>query len=191
VDDLRSKLDRLLAERARLIREVEAEEATLADALARVGTALEAQRLVQQVAGQVQESCHRQVASVVSRCLTAVFGHAAYEFRIRFTKKRGRTEAELLFVRDGLEADPATAAGGGVVDVAAFSLRLACLLLARPRRRRLLVLDEPFRMLSRDYAGRVKELLLTLAEELSVQMVIVTHNRRLACGKVIEPGGRE
>jgi DNA repair exonuclease SbcCD ATPase subunit len=163
----------------------EQKAATAARTVASVETA---QVLVQRVSEVVQDAAHRQIAAVVSRCLEAVFGDESYEFTIAFEKKRGKTEARLVFVRDGQEVDPTGAAGGGVVDVAAFALRLACLVLARPRRRRFLALDEPMRMLSREYVPRVRALLETVCVDMGLQLLIITHNRRLATGTVVELG---
>ena len=147
-----------------------------------------ARKLLQAVAATVQQMAHGQIASVVSRCLEAVFDDP-YEFRIDFVEKRGRTEAKMLFVRNGEPVDPMLASGGGVVDVAAFAARVACLLLSRPARRRLLVLDEPFRFVSRDLRPRVKGLIETLADEMQVQFVVVTHDVQLATGKIVEVTG--
>lgn len=153
--------------------------------------ATDAQVLVQRVAQAVQQRAHDQIAKVVSRCLSAVFDHP-YEFRILFERKRGRTEARLVFVRKKgkreVEIDPADGCGGGVVDVAAFALRLACLLLQKPKRRRVLILDEPFKFVSerRDYRHRVRNLLETLADEMDIQFIMVTHDPVLQVGKVVE-----
>ncbi len=146
-----------------------------------------AQGLVQAVAQQIQEQMHNRIASVVGRALEAVFDEP-YEFRIKFEQKRGHTEASLAFVRDGLEIDPMTASGGGVVDVAAFALRLACLLLHRPPLRRVIILDEPFKFVSAEYRGRLRLLLERLAEEMKVQIIMVTHIPELTTGKVIQIG---
>ena len=185
----RRRLQPLLAERSHLLRQAEEERRNLDAARKKERDALEAQRLVQAVAEGVQASVHRQLSSVVTRCLKAVFGDEdGYEFRIRFSQKRGRTEAELLFVREDMEIDPATAAGGGAVEVAAFGLRVACLMLAVPRKRRLLVLDEPLSKLSKNYRPAARDMILALAKELKIQTVIVTHSPELMCGKVIEVG---
>lgn len=144
-----------------------------------------AQKLVQEVAQSVQEQAHRQIGDIVTRCLSAVYEERAPEFRITFEQKRGKTEARLLFVQDGQEMDPLKEGAGGMVDVAAFALRLACLILARPRKRRLLVLDEPFRFVDVGVRPRLRDLLLALAEELGVQIVMVTHSPELVVGKVI------
>jgi len=147
----------------------------------------EAQELAQHVAQVIQQKAHDQIARVVSRCLSAVFDEP-YEFRIHFERKRGRTEARLTFDRDGMEVDPMTASGGGVVDIASFALRLSCLILNKPPLRRAMVMDEPFRFVSEEFRDRVKALLETLSEEMKTQFVMVTHINELKMGQVIELG---
>lgn len=148
----------------------------------------EAVKVAQEVAQEVQAKAHKRIAEVVSRSLSAVFGPEAPGFKIRFERKRGKTEAVLLLEQDGVEMDPLSATGGGVVDVAGFALRLSCLMLSKPPLRKLMVLDEPFRHLSSNYRPAVSELLETLAEELGVQIIQVTHSSELEVGKVIHIG---
>ena len=147
---------------------------------------IEARTIIQSVAHAVQQEAHNRIAGVVSRCLTAVFGDDAYSFQIKFEQKRGRTEARLIFERNGLEMAPLGAAGGGTVDVAAFALRLAALMLQRPPQRRCLVLDEPFKYLSKEYRPIIRDLLLDLAAELEMQFIVVTHDTEMACGTIVK-----
>lgn len=183
----RRKLDRLIAERSLAERQAADEKRALAEAAAAYADTEAARALVQDLAEAVQSKAHARIASVVSRCLEAVFGEdEAYRFKIDFAKARGKTEARLAFVRGGHELEPADAAGGGVLDLAAFSLRLACLAMARPKRRPFLALDEPFKMLSAEYVPAVRSLLETLAKEMGLSILLVTHNPGLQVGKVIE-----
>jgi len=154
----------------------------------RLFCAEEAQVFLQQAAETFQAEAHKQIATIVSECLEAIFDEP-YEFKILFERKRGKTEARLVFLREGLEYDPMSASGGGVVDVASFALHLSCLMLTQPSKRKLLVLDEPFRFVSAEYRGRIASMLETLAEELGVQFLIVTHMEELKIGKVINLGG--
>lgn len=183
----RRSLDRLLADYEHAARTVKEERTALRAVEQSVKDSAAAQKIIQDAAQAVQTEAHARLASVVGRCLHAVFGEDAYDFRIIFDRKRGRTEARLVFIRDGQEIDP-DALGGGVIDVASMALRIACLLASVPRRRRLLVLDEPWRHLSRKYRPAVRGLVESLAIELGIQFLIVTHSRELVCGKVIEVG---
>jgi len=151
----------------------------------RVRDSITAQQVVQSVAKLVQTRMYSCVAAVVSRCLQAIFDEP-YEFVMRFVEKRGRTEVELAFLRNGNEVDPMSASGGGVVDVSAFALRLAALVLAGSKVAKVLVLDEPFKFVSQEYRERLAELLVKLAEELHIQIVLVTHIEEFRIGTVVE-----
>lgn len=145
----------------------------------------EAQQIAQDVARRLQESCHEQIAGIVTRCLQSVFLDD-YEFKIIFDKKRGKTEARFVFILDGEEVDPLRNSAGGEVDVASFALRLAALLLHKPPLRKLLVLDEPMKHLSREFRPNVASLLEELSRELGVQIILVTHAPEIEVGKVIK-----
>lgn len=162
------------------------ERRVLADSKKRLADAKTAQLVLQTVAAAVQTKAHAQVSAVVTRCIQTVFPDAGYSFRIKFERKRGKTEAKLVFVKCGTEIDPTSADSGGVTQVAAFGLRLAALLLATPRKRKLLVLDEPFSCVSAGHRPRLASLLEALSAEMGVQIILVTHDPELRVGKVIE-----
>lgn len=172
--DLQRRLDAAQADlRAAKSQALAAREAYLA-ATDAVSDAEEAQKLLQAVAQTIQQQAHAKIAAVVGRCLSAVWDEP-YEFEVVFEQKRGRTDAKLVFLRDGHQVNPMRQSGGGVVDVASFALRLASLLLARPPRRRVLIADEPFRNLSVEYRSRMREVLGELSREMGVQFILVTH----------------
>lgn len=145
-----------------------------------------AQTILQAAAQTVQERAHAQIAAVVTKCLRTVFTDD-YEFKIEFEKKRGKTEARLLFVKDGKEEDPLDGSGGGVLDIASFALRLCCIMLRRPRGRKILIIDEPFKNVNgEDNRERAALLLTALAEEFEVQIIMTTGYEWLKIGRVVE-----
>lgn len=146
--------------------------------------AAEAVIFVQEISKSIQRAAHQKIATLVSKCLAAIFDEP-YEFKINFESKRGRTEATLSFIRNGVAFDPISSTGGGVVQLAAFALRLSCLLASSPPPRRLLVLDEPFNNVSSEYRGKVRDLLETLADELNFQFIIITHHPEYELGTTI------
>jgi DNA repair exonuclease SbcCD ATPase subunit len=181
----RSRLNEFLAQHAAARAVYQQEKKAAIGAENHATDCEEAQRVVQLVAQTVQQQAHDKIAGVVSRCLEAVFDEP-YEFQIHFEQKRGRTEARLVFVRDGNEIDPMTGSGGGVVDVAAFALRVACILLSKPQVRRTLVMDEPFRFVSACYRPRLRGMLERLSTDLQMQFIQVTHIEELTTGTIIE-----
>jgi hypothetical protein len=183
---IRRTTDRLLADYRAASAHLVAERFRLKEAEETAEAAKEAQRLVQEVAKQVQEEAHAQIGGLVTRALKAVFGKDAYEFKIVFERKRGKTEARLVFVRDEQEVEPLGGAGGGVVQVGAFALQISCLMLQVPPVRRLYVGDEKFSMVSREYRPRLCVLIEALAEELDFQFIFTTHLTDMHLGKVVK-----
>lgn len=135
----------------------------------------DAQMVVQTVAQETQKQLEYHISDMVSLALNAVFDDP-YEFKVNFIQKRGKTEAEILFKREGKEIDPMTEAGGGAVDVAAFALRIALWNIRSPRSRNTILLDEPFRFLSRELQPKAGEMFQMLSEKLGLQFIVVTHN---------------
>lgn len=148
----------------------------------------EVQEFVQTSSAALQNKIHQNVSQVVTRCLKAVFGESAYEFEIRFEKRRGKTEAVLTFVKNGDAFEPLDSVGGGVVDIASFALRVACIACSLPKLRKLVVLDEPFRHLQVSLRPVAASLLEELAKEMDFQFIIISHFQdfQSEAGKVIK-----
>ena len=146
----------------------------------------EAQKIMQAVAQSLQQQAHEQIAKVVTQCLQTVFTDEDYGFKIRFDKKRGKTEAKLMLINKGNEVqDPLEEDSGGVLDVASFALRLAALMLAKPHHRKILIMDEPFKNISFEYRDNIRIMLESLSKDFGVQIIMVTHETGFRCGKVV------
>lgn len=186
----KKKVTQLLSEYRRAREQYKVEKAELKKVRLELKYLSEAQQIVQHVVQAVQQQTHKRISTIVSRCLNLIF-EDAYEFKLIFERKRGTTEARPVFIRRGNEIDPKYSSGGGVIDVTSFALRLSCVILARPRRRRLLVLDEPFKMVSIEYRERIRIMLEVLSKELKVQIIMVTHDKALMIGNVIDLSERK
>lgn len=147
----------------------------------------EAQVIIQHIAQTIQQQAHHRITKVVSTCLETVFeGEDVYGFKIRFERKRGKTEAVLVLTKNNNEIDdPLEGDSGGVLDVAAFALRLSCIILAKPHLRKIVVLDEPFKFVSEKFLPNVRMMLEGLAEDFNFQFIMITHIKGLQTGKVI------
>lgn len=140
----------------------------------------QAQAILQTVAQQTQQELEFRVSELVTLALDSVFPDP-YQLKLVFSLRRGRTEADLMFVKRGGEEgfDPLSASGGGPVDVASFALRVSLWSLARPRTRNTILLDEPFRYVSRDLQPQAGDMLKMVSEKLGIQFLIVTHETTL------------
>lgn len=154
--------------------------------------ALKAQKILQEISQAIQQQTHKQISRVVSKCLTTIFGEDAYEFKIEFDQKRGKTNARLVLLKDGEEFSPKDEVGVGVLDVVSFALRLSAILLTRPPVRKIMILDEPFKNLrGKQYRKKVRDLIVQLSEELGVQFIInidIDSYPEFELGKVIQIG---
>lgn len=135
----------------------------------------QAQIFLQTVAQETQEKLKFEIEDITNLALETCFP-GEYEFEIQFNIARGKTEAKLLFKdqRSGKELDPMECSGGGVVDLACFALRIASYALESGTDN-VIILDEPFRFLSRDLQQRAGEILKTLSDKMNLQIIMVTH----------------
>ena len=181
LSEARTSLGRLVERSGRLQSEV----AILQDRI-RVGEEergwLESlQALVLEVSGRAQALVQRRVEVIGTKALAAVFPDP-YELRLKFELKAGRPECRILYYRGGSYVDPLSSAGGGTVDLTAMGLRSSQIGLSRPPVRPILLLDEPFRFVSRRLIPFVVDLLREMSRRLGIQIIMVTHIAGLAEG---------
>ena len=171
----RQELERRRGRQAQLHNDLATSEGQLKDFVKELACCEEAQKAIQIVAQQTQEELTYRLDELVTLAMAAVFDDP-YALEVEFVQRRGRTEADIWFVRDGKRVDPMAASGGGAVDVASFALRVALWSLAQPRTRNTLILDEPLRFLSRGYLPKASAMLKEISEKLGIQVIMVTHS---------------
>ena len=162
--------------RQRIETELEAKETKLKQLQTDLFSYEKARAIMQLVAKETQEQLEYKISELVSLGLSAIFDNP-YELVLNYEIKRGKTEADLLFKRGENVVKPMLASGGGAVDVAAFGLRVAIWSLKSPRTRNTIVLDEPFRFLSKQHQVKAGQLLSEISSKLGIQIIMVTHNQ--------------
>ena len=131
------------------------------------------QVFIQEVARTTQEKLKFHIEDIVQMMLDAC-EFTEFKFVLDFSIERGKTVARLFFMKDDEETDPMNSTGGGVVDITAFALRIACWSLSKTDP--IIIFDEPFKHLSMNLRKQAGEILKKLSETLKLQMVIVTHD---------------
>lgn len=183
---LREQIDSLERRYIRLLERKEAAERKATELQAELerkkeegNDLVEAKTVLTEAAKQTQTRIQVHISGIVSKALASVFDDP-YEMSVQFVEKRGKTECELTFVKDDEQFDPMTSTGGGVVDVAAFALRIALWRLTTKRTNPVFIFDEPFKFLSVSLQPRAASVLQSLSERLGVQIIYVTHSPALA-----------
>ncbi|MCK5016199.1 MAG: hypothetical protein KAS32_03925 [Candidatus Peribacteraceae bacterium] len=128
---------------------------------------------------ETQRQLQFHISDITSLALEAVFPYP-YELVAEFIQRRNKTECDLLFERDGQRIDPVSASGVGAIDIASFALRIASWSMQTPRRRNVIILDEPFRFLSVNYQEKASMMLKELSDKLRLQFILNTHETTLA-----------
>jgi len=172
VEQERGKFNRLIQER----RELNAELKNLKLQQEDIEQAKEILRLIAQ---QTQQQLEFFISDIVSLALETVFDNP-YKFKTEFVLRRGKTECDLWFEKNGYLIRPTDATGGGPIDVASFGLRLS--LWSLNKNRPVLVLDEPFKHLSGDLHQKSLAMLKQLAYKLNIQIIMISHSRELTEG---------
>lgn len=137
---------------------------------------VEAQKIIQEVANLTQEQIIIHIIDVVNLALDAIPFDEVYKFGMEFTIRANRTICELYFERNGNRIKPIDSSGGGALDIASFGLRLAVWSLLTGKKNNTIILDEPFKFLSKDLRPYSGEMLKAISEKLGIQIILVTHD---------------
>lgn len=184
IETLTNRWNVIQARKSVLEESLKTNRAAINEAQEAAKAATKARDTVLFLASRIQHAIQERIAGVVTAALESVFDDP-YTFRIVFETKRNQTEGRLVFMRDGQEIDPMTGAGGGVMDVASFAIRVAALLLENGAVNPVLILDEPFKFVSAEYRERIGAFIERLSSEFDLQIIMVTHIEELKIGKVI------
>jgi len=128
---------------------------------------------------ETQKQLEVHISDLTSLALESVFDDP-YELLVEFVQRRNKTECDLSFVRDGQKLGPLDSSGYGAVDVASLALRIAAWSMEIPRKRNVIILDEPLRFLSEDHQEAASQMIKEMSDRLGIQFIIVTHNSTLA-----------
>lgn len=174
---IKEDIDRLEAEKKILEKDIQEKQHELELCQQEVHAAENARTILQLAARKTQENVEVRFSDLVTKAFKIVFDDP-YTFVPKFEERRNHTECDLWFQKNDKLYRPRFASGGGVIDVASFALRLAYWRFEKSAP--ILILDEPFRQLSRNLIPRAAEMLKMLAEEFDIQMIISTHIDQLS-----------
>ena len=172
--DCRLNLEKKKAVKEDLQQRLNSSQTNLKDLKKKQNHSEKALLILQKIAKETQQILEYRISEIATLALEAVFPNP-YKVRLKYEIKRNKTEAALLFERNGNLCDPLDESGGGAVDVAAFALKIALWSLQNPRSDNTIILDEPFKMLSKKFIPKAGQMLKELSQRLGLQLIMVTH----------------
>ena len=184
-DERFNKLTQAKAERALLEQQVVTETAKVAGKLDRKNHLAEIQALLVNTADQAREVGRQRMEKVVTRALQSVFG-SDFTFEIEMDESGGKPIARFLVCSIGENGDviknePQDSRGGGINDIVAFALQVAVLVVYNePKIQGPIILDEPGKHVSEEYAVKFGEFLEFVSKTFNRQIIMVTHQPHLA-----------
>ena len=176
IKSLQSKIQKALGKKEAITENISALEKEISIKEKKFNSVIDAQIFLQKVAQETQEGIKVYIQDIVSLALDACFPDT-YEFCIDFEIKRGQTEANIYLKRDEEAVEILEECGGGVADLVSFALRISMWTLSGSRNT--ILLDEPFRFVSKDLQPKACAILKQLSEKLNLQFIVVTHNREI------------
>lgn len=164
------------------------QRAEKAETLHDINSSIDLWRKVQVLLTKTSDFARRQMVERIEQTVTAalrtVLADDALRFEVELREVGGRPSAEWRVVSQYGEVEvannPEDARGGGIVDIVSLALRLALLEISRPKPEGPVILDEPAKMVSAEYAESLAFFLRSYAQRTGRQFIVVTHNQTLA-----------
>jgi DNA repair exonuclease SbcCD ATPase subunit len=132
-----------------------------------------AQLYLQKKAEETQQNLEYRISNLVSTALSAVFDDPD-KFRVKFVQRRGKTECDLMFIKNDQETE---FVGGGVRDITCFALKITFLLMSKNKKNNRLVFitDEPFRNLhGKKEQENCSDMAKMLSKECNLQILMIS-----------------
>lgn len=143
-----------------------------------------ASMLLTKVSDYARRQLVERIEDTVTAALQTVLSDDSLRFAVEMREIGGRASAEWRVVSRYSDTEvsnnPEDSRGGGIVDIVSLALRLALLELSTPRPEGPVILDEPAKMVSAEYAESLAFFLKSYAQRTGRQFLVVTHNETLA-----------
>lgn len=125
-----------------------------------------------------------QIESIGTVALQTVYG-LNYSLKLELEQDKNKPKCKIYVVEKRgdvtLVREPENFNGGGVVDVCSIALRFAMLqIYSNPKLDGPVLLDEPGKHVSKEYASALSEFIKTLSDKLNRQIIFITHNEYMA-----------
>jgi DNA repair exonuclease SbcCD ATPase subunit len=125
-----------------------------------------------------QQETKKRIENLVTLAIRSVFENSEISFKINFETKNNRIYAYPIMQENGLEFDPKEDLGGGIIDIISIALKIILWHLEDPRKRNVLILDEPLRFTGK-LVTKAGAMIKYLAKNLNLQIIMVSHDDAL------------
>jgi ABC-type molybdenum transport system ATPase subunit/photorepair protein PhrA len=143
-----------------------------------LGKQIHVLNLASEVLKNIGDQKKKKTIGVFERVVTSAINEFGFNYRFVIDIDSGgkRVQTKFKLVNEfGQEMSLLGHVGGGLLDIVSVVLRVLILVSVRPRRSRIIYLDENFKFLSVQHRDKAANLLKSLSKNLQLQWVFVTH----------------
>ena len=178
MNDIYDRYDRLVATKAAALKLLKTSKRRV-KALRREHRHHEKARIViTELAKATQDEAKERIEKLVSLAIQSVFDDRDFSFMMKFERKNNRVYATPLVMEYGEEYDPKEDMGGGIIDIISLALKIVLWHMQDPRKRNVLILDEPFRFTGK-LITKAGYMLKFISDKLDLQIIMVSHEDEL------------
>jgi len=178
IEAIQEEYDKLLARKTLLLVDTKERKGTVKKIRREISAHIEARDTIAKVIQLTQFKIKKSIEKIVTLAIRSVF-YRPYTFHLTMKQIRNQIEYIPSVREKGRIRDPKTEMGGGMMDVIAIAFRIVLWSIEVPRSRALIILDQPFPNCG-SLIVRTAAMAKELSQELKIQMLIITHEKKLA-----------
>lgn len=139
---------------------------------------LEMRGVVLQKMAEKQRTAACKKLEYLGTCALQYAISPTYRMKVDILPGKRPTAEVVICKRNGIEIDPSEG-GGGVIDISSMALRIISLESYEPFVDGPIILDEPGKMVSKEYVPMLSEFIKKISKDFGRQVIVVTHNEFL------------
>jgi len=170
--------DSLIAKKILVRKSVRSSKGKIASIKREISAHEKARTVFTEVSKLTQQETKERIENLVTLAIQSVFEDRDFSFKMRFESKNNRVYAYPIIEEYGQELDPKEDMGGGIIDVISIALKIILWHMENPRKRNVLLLDEPFRFTGK-LITKTGQMLKFLSTNLGIQVIMVSHDDEL------------
>jgi len=174
------QLDELMAERSMLEKSWSTKDARMTVVAGELDNLQKVRTFFIRITNLTQQKVKNYLETAANHAISAVFPSRDFQFDVEFGSSRGRTECRLTINEGEIPYDLRGDMGGSILSVLGLSLRVALRGCQKPKRRNVILMDEPFMHVDKNLMEFVGRILKELANQAKIQIIMITHEPTLA-----------
>lgn len=176
--DIYRRYDNLVAKKANALNDLRKSKRQIKKLNKKFKDHEKARIVITEIARVTQNEIKERIEKLVTLSIKSVFDDRDFSFKMRFERKNNRLYAIPIVMEHGEEYDPEEDMGGGLIDIISLSSEIVLWHMEDPRKRNIIIIDEPFRFTG-ELVTKAGYMLKYISEKLDLQILMISHEDEL------------